>query len=75
MKKSFYVRNVIFSGEMGFEKENEEKSEKKDLCENPGFLQEAILFRSFFFQFLISPGRYGQFPVRWPAANKGALRV
>jgi hypothetical protein len=51
MKESFHVGNVIFSRETGFEKENEKKSEKKDLYENPSFLQEAILFRSFFFQF------------------------
>ena len=70
MKKTFYVRNVIFSREMGFEKEKKEKSEKKELEKNPGFLQEAILFRSFFFQFLISPSRYGLFPFRWQAANK-----
>jgi hypothetical protein len=51
VEKALHIGDVIFSRESGIDQENEKKAEKKDLCQDPGFLEQPVFFRPFFFQF------------------------
>ena len=56
MEKNLYPTDVVFTREVCSEQQIEKEDEEDCLDENPEGLDDPVLFRPFFFQFLISPG-------------------
>jgi len=75
MEKDLHPFDIILSGKASHKEKIEKKSKEEKLSEDPDGLYSPVLFRSFFFQCSISPGRSFLGLFLWQFGGIGALRV